>query len=285
MVALAFVSRSLRGFTRFGSGFEAGPPHHGKRNWRTNAAVLVVLWLILLIVSLTVLSAVVTPFLRSLQTPSVGSLSWAGYAVSSGLLLQDPVVTGVNGSWVVPNVSVSPGDTYSSAWIGIGGLEDKTLIQVGTEHDSFSGQEVYRAWYELLPERAILIDGMTVSPGDVMTASIDLVDATANNWQIEIVDTTTGQSFRQVFVYASSKLSAEWIVERPNVNNRTSALADFGSVTFTGATAQVGGRLGRISSFPNYEIVMNNLQNDLLASVSPLNADGSSFTVTFHKST
>jgi hypothetical protein len=259
--------------------------HHPRKTWRTNLVVLIALWVILLVASLTVLSSVITPFLKTLQTASIGSLTWAGYVVSSDLLFQQPIVEGVNGSWVVPRVSVSTNDTFSSAWIGIGGQLDNTLIQCGTEHDSLGGQEVYSVWYELLPNNSVTVESMTVSPGDVITASISLVNSSANNWQIQIVDNTSGQSFRQVFAYNSSQLSAEWIVERPNVNNKVSSIADFGSVTFIGAYAQLGSKVGTISSFSNYEVTMNDLQNNQLATVSPLSRDGSSFTVTFQQPT
>jgi hypothetical protein len=93
------------------------------------------------------------------------------------------------------------------------------------------------------------------------------------------VDATTGQGFSQNFVYNSSRLSAEWIVERPTVNNQLSTLATFGSVTFTDAKAQIAATSGAISAFPNYEILMQNRQNTQLVTVSALSKDGASFTV------
>jgi hypothetical protein len=136
-------------------------------------------------------------------------------------------------------------------------------------------------WYEMLPADSIPISNITVSPGDQITASISLSNSNTNEWVIEISDRTSGQSFRQIFLYNSSRLSAEWIVERPTVNNQLTNLADFGSVTFTNATAQVGQTVGTISAFPNYQVIMENRQNIQLATLSPLNADGSSFTVTY----
>ena len=44
---------------------------------------------------------------------------------------------------IVPKVNVSAGDGYSSAWIGIGGELEKSLIQVGTEQDVVNGQDTY----------------------------------------------------------------------------------------------------------------------------------------------
>jgi hypothetical protein len=257
---------------------------HNRRSLRTNLSVLIVLWLVLLIASLTVLSSVITPFLRSLQSASITSLDWAGYVAISQLLVQQPIVNAVNASWIVPNVAVSAVDSYSAAWIGIGGQSEKTLIQVGTEHDSIRRQAVYSAWYEMLPDNSINIMDMAISPGDFMTASIAKVDPATNDWRIQIADTTTGQIFNQVFAYNSSQLSAEWIVERPTVNNRLETMADFGSVTFTNAHVQLSSTTGTISTFANYAVTMNNVQNAQLAAPSPLTSDGSGFTVTFQRS-
>ena len=54
-----------------------------------------------------------------------------------------------------------------------------------------------------------------------MQASITLVNATFNQWAINITDTTADQSFQTTVNYTSSQLSAEWIVERPSVNGVT----------------------------------------------------------------
>jgi len=105
--------------------------------------ILATIWVILLVSSLSVMSFAVTPFLKVLQNQHTLSLGWSGYVVTSDALLEQPVVTGVNGSWTVPEVALSTDDAYSSAWIGIGGHLDSTLIQCGTEHDSVKGKTHY----------------------------------------------------------------------------------------------------------------------------------------------
>jgi len=75
-------------------------------------------------------------------------------------------------------------------------------------------------------------------------------------------------------------LSAEWVVERPKVNNVLRNLADFSELTFTGCAATVGGKVETISSLPFIEVTLYN-QNTKLASVSPLASKGSSFTVSY----
>ena len=254
---------------------------HHRKSWKTNAFFLIALWLILLVASLTILSSVVTPFLRTLQTENLVSLDWGGYGVSSNVLFPQAVVSSVSGSWTVPSVTVTGSNTFSAAWIGIGGQTDSTLIQVGTEHDSIDGQAVYGLWYELLPANSITIPNINVSPGDEINASIVLLSSSTNTWQITIQDLTTGQGFSQNFAYNSTRLTAEWIIERPTVNNQLSILANFGSVTFTNASAKLSATTGTISTFPNYEILMENRQNTQLVTVSNLSRDGSSFTVSY----
>ncbi len=252
-----------------------------KKGWKTNTTFLVAIWLILLVGSVTILSSVVSPFLRSLQTQNLISLDWAGYSISSNNLFPQSLVTSVSGSWIVPTVAVSTLNSYSAAWVGIGGQNDESLIQAGSEHDSVNGKTSYSIWYELLPDNAITVPDVKVSPGDKITASVSLVDDNSDTWQIKITDVTTGQGFSQSFVYNSSRLTAEWVIERPTVNNRMTNLANFGTITFTEAKAEVDSTTGTISEFSNYLIIMEDRSNNQLVTVSDLSRDGSSFTMTY----
>jgi len=144
-----------------------------KRKFRTRAVFLILVWVLLLVLSLSLLSILASLFASYPQGQSVSSLSWAGYIIEKDSNSKFEVM-GVNASWIVPEVNVSSGDGYSSAWIGIGGQSDKSLIQVGTEHDVVNGQDTYTAWYELLPSFAVRLTSIAVSPGDTMIASINI---------------------------------------------------------------------------------------------------------------
>jgi hypothetical protein len=244
------------------------------------------IWILLFAVSVSLLELLLTTFYGNPQVQSIISRNWAGYAVTSDPTQLQPNVIGVNASWTVPRIRASTVDTFSSAWIGIGGQFDETLIQAGTEHDFIGGQAQYSIWYEVLPENAIAISNVSISPGDVIAASISLINSDANEWSIQINDVTTGQGFSQscCLVYNSSRLSAEWIVERPNINNQLSTLADFGSITFKNAYANINSTYGTIASFPYSQVIMNSLQNVRLASVSPIDTNGSAFTITYIRS-
>jgi hypothetical protein len=241
--------------------------------------VLVVLLTLLLAFVLLFALILILPRMTSLSSQQMTSSNWSGYCVASNLIAPQPQGTSVSASWTVPAVSISIGNSYSATWIGIGGQFDGTLIQTGTEQDSVNGRATYSAWYELLPRDAVTIGSLSISPGDKITASISLSDPNTSTWVIEISDVTDGHSFRKSVTYASSMLSAEWIVEAPALINRIANLADFGQVTFTDCGATLGGETGTISSFPSSRITLSSRQHIGLTSVSNLAAGGSSFTV------
>ena len=215
------------------------------------------------------------------QSQSILSLSWAGYIIAENSANPQLEVIAVNASWTVPKVNASAGDGSSSAWIGIGGQLDKTLIQIGTEHDSLNGQETYSAWYELLPSFAVRLTDITVSSGDTIVASISLINSDTNEWSIQITDATNGQVFNNNVFYNSTRLSGEWIVERPTINSQISTLSNFGSITFTDSYANVNPVIGTIGNFQYSQIHMTNSQGTLLTSVSSIGTNGSSFTVNY----
>jgi hypothetical protein len=244
---------------------------------RVGRIVIVAFWIVSLIVALFLTSI----FLHLFFTSSNNRISpnWAGYSVASDFADPQPVIVGMNGSWTVPTVSVSQRNVFSAIWIGIGGVFDNTLIQTGTEQDSNHGNVMYSAWYELLPNGSVTITTISVSAGDEITASISLINSTTNMWSIEMADVNNGQSFQRNVVYNSSRLSAEWIVERPTLNYQVEPLgplADFGSVTFTNSRITTNTSAGTIGNFPSVRFIMQNL-----VTVSSLSSNGSSFTVTY----
>jgi len=240
---------------------------------------LAAFFIILLLASLFYTLTFFETYLTGTDGRRLISLDWAGYVVVSDYTDPQPTIVGVNSSWTVPMVTPLQRDQFSAAWIGIGGQLDDTLIQTGTEHDSVSGEAVYSAWYEFLPNDSITITTMNVSPGDQIKASINLVDSVNNTWSIKVRDVTNGQTFQNDFFYYSSQLSAEWIIERPTINNMLSGLADFGSATFTDSYTTIGSTVGTIRSLPYYQVIMHNRQNNPLVTVSSLDSKGSGFTI------
>jgi hypothetical protein len=238
----------------------------------------------MLLAALSALSLLEGAFNSIPDSHTIASVGWAGYIVASSFNGQKDVVS-VSSSWTVPTVNPSSGDGYSSAWIGIGGQEDKTLIQVGTEHNVYNGNGSYGAWYEMLPALSTRIDNFTVSPGDQITAKISLMNPDTELWNIQIHDLTNGESYTQNFQYNSTRSSAEWILERSLVNGQITTLSNFGAVTFSSCTVQVGERSGIINDFTYSVVQMTNQQYERLATASMLGNDGASFTVKYDKRT
>jgi hypothetical protein len=191
----------------------------------------------------------------------------------------------VSGTWIIPSVSVSENDTFSSNWVGIGGYGETSLIQAGTEHQCVDGQLEYFAWYELLPRTITRIHTLNIYPGDKITTNITLLDYDDNSWLITLEDHTRGTLFQKTVTYNSSMKCVEWIVERPTVEGKISTLADFGTTTLTNCTATINGVTGAIADFLYTPVVMVDSDENDLVSTSPLSSDGASFSVTYIKPT
>lgn len=189
------------------------------------------------------------------------SLNWAGYYVKG---------TGIgvaNATWTVPTV-VNTVSGYSSAWVGIGGVNGNGLIQTGTEQDcstsaatagevKFHGpviqdkpttgggkgggggsttcNPVYYAWWETYPANAEQkITTMTITPGDQMNAQI-IQTATPGIWTIYLTDMTHFQSFSITVTFSPDQTTAESIIERPSLCSahcKLTNLADFQTINF-----------------------------------------------------
>ncbi len=240
-----------------------------------------VIWIILLLASFSILSILASSFRNSPDSRTIISVSWAGYTISKNYNPKIDNVTTVEASWTVPQVSTSTTEGRSSVWIGIGGQNDKTLIQVGTEQDFVTGQATYYAWYELLPSGSIKIPNLSITPGDEVSASINLLNSETNTWNITLSDISTGQSFSKNVVYGSSLASGEWIVERPSINGQITNLCDFGVVFFRDCTISVNNLAGAIGNFTYYKIGMVNQDTAKLADVSALSQDDLAFNVSY----
>ena len=213
---------------------------------------------------------------------SFTSTNWSGYAVtgSSGS------VSDAKGSWIVPAIQgACPGtNQYSSFWVGIDGFSSGTVEQTGTDSDCQGGTPTYYAWFEFFPHPLFIINGLTVTPGDHISA-----DASFNgrSFTVTITDTTTGASFSTSSkVSRAQRSSAEWIAEAPSSSGGVLPLADFGTVNFSASTATVSGTTGTIGSFGSsvQVITMVTSTGVVKAQPSSLSSSGDSFSVTWKSS-
>jgi len=140
---------------------------------------------------------------------------------------------------------------YSAFWVGLGGSsgESGSLEQAGTAGEWVNGQAVYYAWYELLPAAQVKLD-LPIDAGDHMSASVTAQGSTVT---LHIVDETSGGSVTKTLSMSNPDTSsAEWIAEAPAAQSasgdyETLPLANFGTVTYTAASATAGGHTGSIS--------------------------------------
>jgi hypothetical protein len=195
------------------------------------------------------------------------SQNWSGYAdMGSGF-------SAVSGNWTVPALSCTSAASYSAHWIGIDGATSSTVEQDGTEADCSGGVASYDAWYEMYGDSALnngsevelAPSSYPVYPGDGMSASVSVAN---NAWILTISD--SGGSQVHTWTYTANvnfsgaaQSSAEWVVERPELcyiffGCSLTNLANFGSVTFTNASATDNGTTGPISAEPYVGIQMVN---------------------------
>jgi hypothetical protein len=139
------------------------------------------------------------------------------------------------------------------------------------------GAVEYDAWIEMLPQSSRPVS-LSVNPGDSVTVTIS--QQSGDQWSISIKNNTTGNRYATTVTYRSSNSSAEWVQEAPSVGRGTVALDQFGSLTFTGATAVRDGKTLDLSDLGAQAITMINGARQPLAQPSVIGPDGASFTVT-----
>jgi hypothetical protein len=218
------------------------------------------------------------------------SSNWSGYAdMASGF-------SAVNGNWTVPTLSCTSTTSYSADWVGIDGANSSTVEQDGTEADCSGGVASYDAWYEMYGDNALnngsevelAPSSYPVYPGDEMSASVSVAN---NAWTLTISDSGSASEVHNwnystnVTFSGAAQSSAEWVVERPEIcyiffGCSLTTLANFGSVTFTNASATDNGTTGPISAGPYVGIEMVNGSTPIAVPGS-LQASGTSFIDTY----
>jgi hypothetical protein len=156
------------------------------------------------------------------------SSNWSGYAVTGSRF------TSVSASWTQPTAKCS-GTAYSSFWVGLDGDTSNTVEQTGTDADCSGSTPQYYAWYEMYPKFPVNLK-FTVRPGDHLSASVTTNGS--GQFTLTITDSTQGWSNTTNARLKSAKLaSAEVIAEAPSSSQGVLPLANFGTVSFSGAKA------------------------------------------------
>ena len=184
-----------------------------------------------------------------------------------GLVMTDaPPYQQAWGSWTIPEIQIPPGGAdpaYSCAiWVGLGGyLNDENLLQAGTAQAvGADGAGECFAWYEWYPAPPIMLTGFNVEAGHTIAIFVGQYDDGSGRGVVSMANLVTGDAVPVTVVplpsvdacgnaisppiKAPSGLSAEWIVERPDLGcggpEKYAELPDFGEVNFTHAAAVSG---------------------------------------------
>jgi hypothetical protein len=160
------------------------------------------------------------------------SSNWAGAVWGEG----DGTFTTVTATFTVPTPSGASG--AASAWVGIDGDTcGNAILQTGVDFTVTGGKASYDAWYEWYPDYAYDFSGISISAGDVIKTTVTASSTTSGTAVIE--NLTTGQIVTQELTssYALCEQNAEWIVEDFEENGSLVPFVDFGTVTFSSATA------------------------------------------------
>jgi len=216
--------------------------------------------------------------------------NWAGYVASTNIFNPTKgTVSFVQGTWTIPSIAsgqAKPG-TFYAIWVGIDGLNNNTIEQLGTAYQFINGKQTVYAWIELFPKASMQIANFPVKPGNSITASVQFVGS--NKYKLTMFNNTT-KTFTSVTKTASSpRTCCEWIVEAPSLCNPSCnilPLAHFNPITFTSCKATIKGHSGAIrnSSYQNIQLDMANTNGAIKAVTSGLNTAGNSFKTTWKHS-
>jgi len=163
------------------------------------------------------------------------STNWSGYVVHSGA----PQFSCVEAAWTQPSVACpTKGSRTVAFWVGLGGVGQTGLEQIGTQTACTDGRDLVVVWHESLPrERAEVVEPLDVRTGDRIWAQVRWMGGA--HYRLAIVDITHPQQL--AIDDANSRLrrtSAEWIVEAPTAGCPTNchvlSMPNYHRLRFTG---------------------------------------------------
>ncbi|KAI0773056.1 acid proteinase [Trametes elegans] len=177
--------------------------------------------------------------LSNVTNPEFSS-NWAGAVLVSG----SNTYKSVTGTFTVPTPrepSGGSGTHSASAWVGIDGDTcGSAILQTGLDFNVNGNSVSYDAWYEWFPDFAHDFSGISFRAGDSVTVTVTATSLTAGT--ATIVNNRSGQRVSHTFSGQPSlcQENAEWIVEDFEEGGGLVPLANWGTVTFTGASAGTG---------------------------------------------
>jgi peptidase A4-like protein len=162
----------------------------------------------------------------------IDSTNWAGYAAAH----PGTAFRYIRATFFVPYVDcATTPNAFSSHWVGLDGLNSKTVEQLGIESGCSGATTQYYAWYEMYPGNESSV--FTVKPGNSIVASVYYNQRT-KMFVLTLSDTTTGQHFSRSQTCAATsctRSSAQVISESPaGSSGQALPLADYRACSFSG---------------------------------------------------
>jgi hypothetical protein len=232
--------------------------------------------------------------------PSTGtSPVWSGLVVyqDARLFAAAPLLPYfiVSGAWYVPSVTGEPDIQDDSAfWVGMDGWDGpgaNDVLQGGTEQQAFTfvflGTQFtitnYYAWGEFFPFSEQLISNFPVSPGDYIVGQVIGIEPGLDSGSTG----PGGTFFIQNFTAGTTALvhlfppkgtnfhgnTAEWIMERPLVNNSVTDLSNYAAASmFTAYASRADfSVVNAAGNSESLNVTMVNANKTPLSEVLPLN--------------
>jgi hypothetical protein len=168
---------------------------------------------------------------------SASSYNWSGPAVldTAHHAFSQEAIFGV---FTVPTArqafgACTGGWDYASIWPGLDGWGSSDVLQGGVEADAYcsggSTASYYSAWVEWYPYGEVRVSSPTVNPGDQLL--VEVWNTSATTGYVYFYDYTNGQAAEYYLTapsgYGLNGSSAEWIIERPEVNGSYATLTNY----------------------------------------------------------
>lgn len=210
------------------------------------------------------------------------SSNWSGYVASAS----SAIFTCVEATWVQPSIKCTTTATRAVVyWVGLGGVNQKGLVQVGTDTSCIHGVAVARAWHESLPaERYMVSFVLEIRPGDRIHAQVRRVDA--SHYRLAVENLTSGGWLAASSTNTTLKrTSAEWIVEAPTIGCpsacKVAPMPNFGTFQFADVWATASGLRVPLdaSGFSHVRTAMDSRTGRVRSAVSSTRSDGHGFAV------
>ena len=182
------------------------------------------------------------------------SSNWAGVVIESPPA--GATFTAVSATFTVPKPTSTggSGQQAASAWVGIDGDTcGSAILQTGLDFTVQGSSTSFDSWYEWYPDYAYDFSGISFAVGHTVVVSV--VSSSKTSGTATITNQSTGKTVSKSITSSSALcgVNAEWIVEDFEEGSSLVPFANFGTVTFTGATARLSNG-GSVSSSTGSQI-------------------------------